>query len=99
MDQTKRIELMEAVLCEGEELLEKLGEDLNAYSAMLERLQSLENYYGSEEWHYDYDCDRAGLLPPTLKRGVLSEDAVYDLLELNDALLRQMEEILSFRDR
>ena len=33
-----------------------------------------------KDWFADYDADRAGLLPPDLKRGVLSEDAVYDLL-------------------
>ena len=33
----------------------------------------------------DYEADERGELPPDLKRGVLSQDALYDLLErLND---------------
>ena len=29
----------------------------------------------------DYEADERGELPPDLKRGVLSQDALYDLLE------------------
>ena len=31
----------------------------------------------------DYEADEAGKLPADLKRGVLSEDALFDLLEEN----------------
>ena len=40
----------------------------------------LEEYYTSGEWRNDYEADEAGLLPSGLKRGVLSQDGVYDLL-------------------
>ena len=40
----------------------------------------LEEYYTSGEWRNDYEADEAGLLPSDLKRGVLSQDGVYDLL-------------------
>ena len=40
----------------------------------------LEEYYTSGEWRSDYEADEAGLLPSDLKRGVLSQDGVYDLL-------------------
>lgn len=36
--------------------------------------------YLSGAWLADYELDRCGQLPPTLKRGVLSQDALYDLL-------------------
>ena len=49
-----------------------------ALSAML---QSLTQYYDGGLWLKDYELDEQGLLPPTLKRGVLSQDGVYDLLE------------------
>ena len=32
-------------------------------------------------WKQDFADDEAGLLPPDLKRGVLSEDGVFDLLD------------------
>ena len=43
--------------------------------------QALLDYYESGQWLRDYELDEQGLLPPDLKRGVLSQDGVYDLLE------------------
>ena len=45
-----------------------------------EKLRLLEAYYTSGEWREDYEADERGELPPDLKRGVLSQDALYDLL-------------------
>ena len=38
-------------------------------------------YYGSDTWKQDLEDDRQGLLPQDLKRGVLSEDGIWNLLE------------------
>ncbi len=46
-----------------------------------ELLRQLSDYYGSAAWKRDFAADEAGLLPKELKRGVLSEDGIYDLLE------------------
>ena len=46
-----------------------------------EKLRRLDAYYTSGEWREDYEADENGELPPDLKRGVLSQDALYDLLE------------------
>lgn len=46
-----------------------------------DQLQLLIRYYESGQWLHDYELDEQGLLPPDLKRGVLAQDAVYDLLE------------------
>lgn len=46
-----------------------------------EKLRLLEAYYTSGEWRDDYEADERRELPPDLKRGVLSQDALYDLLE------------------
>ncbi len=46
-----------------------------------EKLAALDAYYTSGEWRADYEADERGELPPYLKRGVLSQDALYDLLE------------------
>lgn len=43
-------------------------------------LQELTNYYENGQWMADYEADEAGLLPPDLKRGILSEDGIYNLL-------------------
>ena len=46
-----------------------------------EKLRLLDAYYTSGEWREDYEADERGEFPPDLKRGVLSQDALYDLLE------------------
>ncbi|MER2053760.1 MAG: DUF4298 domain-containing protein [Clostridia bacterium] len=46
-----------------------------------EKLQLLNTYYTSGQWREDYEADERGELPPDLKRGVLSQDGLYDLLE------------------
>lgn len=46
-----------------------------------EKLRLLDAYYTSGQWRDDYEADERGELPPDLKRGVLSQDALYDLLE------------------
>lgn len=46
--------------------------------------KELLDYYEGGQWLSDYQADEQGLLPPDLKRGVLSQDGVWDLLaELN----------------
>ena len=51
------------------------------YESVLPGLQELEAYYTSPEWQEDYAADEAGLLPEGLKRGVLSQDGISDLLD------------------
>ncbi len=43
-------------------------------------LRALNEYLSSGLWLEDYEADERGELPPDLKRGVLSQDALYDLL-------------------
>lgn len=51
------------------------------YASVLPELKELEDYYTSPEWQEDYAADEAGLLPEGLKRGVLSQDGINDLLD------------------
>ena len=46
-----------------------------------EKLRILDTYYTYGEWREDYDADERGELPPDLKRGVLSQDALYIITE------------------
>jgi len=43
-------------------------------------LQVLTRYYEGGQWQNDYELDEAGMLPKDLKRGVLSQDGLYDLI-------------------
>ena len=46
-----------------------------------ELLWTLTEYYEGGQWLQDYELDEQGLLPQNLKRGVLSQDGVYNFLE------------------
>ena len=48
--------------------------------AIKEDVAELSKYYGSELWKQDLAADEAGNLPADLKRGVLSEDGIWNLL-------------------
>ena len=51
-------------------------------SAELEAdVRRLAEYYDGPDWKEDFVLDEAGILPKDLKRGVLSEDGIYDALE------------------
>ena len=68
----------------------ELSAALDNYESVQEDIAELDNYYGSEMWKQDYADDEAGRLPADLKRGVLSEDGIWNLLsdarELSDRL-------------
>ncbi len=53
----------------------------------------LEEYYTSLIWISDFEADEAGELPDNLKRGVLSEDDVYNvLIEYGERMQNSMKE-------
>ncbi len=52
---------------------------------ILKMLTALTDYYENGQWLKDYEADERGELPHDLKREVLSEDGVYNLLsEISD---------------
>ena len=51
-----------------------------SFATLRSAISILEAYY-TTTWLSDFEADEAGLLPPDLKRGVLSEDGIYNLLE------------------
>lgn len=93
--QIERIEHMEKCLDDGLKAVRELSLALSAYRMVQGELRELSGYYGSEEWQNDFDDDREGRLPENLKRGVLSEDAVYDLLSENRELQAEILEVMS----
>ena len=88
--QTERIKKMESYLDEAGAVIAELAEAMDKYEKIQSKYYKLENYYGSTKWIDDYEADEAGKLPADLKRGVLSEDAVYDLITDNHELAVRM---------
>ena len=66
MDTIRRIEYMESLY------------DMALATGQVPR--ELREYYENGQWLLDYEADERGELPATLKRGVLSQDGLWDLL-------------------
>ena len=81
MKQIERIKTMEQHLDRASQAVMKLSTALDDYAEAQEALRELSAYYGSDEWKQDFADDEAGLLPGWLRRGVLSEDGIYNVLE------------------
>lgn len=75
-----RIRRMERYLDEVMNALNTRPNAINEDAAIREKIRELTLYYQNGQWLRDYDCDARGELPADLKRGVLSQDALYDLL-------------------
>lgn len=80
-EQIKRITKYETLMQEAAKLMQREEKSAEEISRLWVLAQGLDAYYTSDEWKQDFADDEAGLLPKDLKRGVLSEDGLYDLLE------------------
>jgi len=79
--QTKRIRQMERHLKHASAALKRLSSALDKCEEAQADITALSDYYGSDQWKQDFADDEAGRLPQDLKRGVLSEDGIWNLLE------------------
>ena len=95
MTKKERVAYYEVILDQATIVADQMETALQAYEAVQGNLKKLESYYAGPKWKEDYEADEAGLFPADLKRGVLSQDAVYDLLERYQELESRMREILS----
>lgn len=80
MNRIERIQAMEALLDETGDAVVALANALEDYAAIQAKVRRLSKYYGSDQWYDDLAADDAGKLPEDLKRGVLSQDLIYDVL-------------------
>ena len=80
MNQIERIEYMERLFDFVIEARKEQHTNQEKSARIQEALRILAEYYTSDEWKQDFADDEAGLLPKDLKRGVLSEDGIWNLL-------------------
>ena len=95
MTRIDRIRKMERHLDASVHAFKNLDDALREYEAALPSYLKLIDYYGSAQWMKDHEADEAGKLPQTLKRGVLSEDAVYDLLADTRSMVIRMLKVVT----
>ena len=95
METIERISHFEQLLDTVTPVLKDLETALDRFDDIQEAVQELSAYYGSESWHSDLAEDEAGNLPADLKRGVLSEDGIYDVLSSHYALTIRLLDTVS----
>lgn len=91
-DAIERIKEMEAILDRATRVMNELESKLAEFEALQPDIQKLEQYYTGKAWKRDFKFDEEGKLPADLKRGVLSQDGVYELMERNRELLKWIAE-------
>lgn len=101
MEQTERIRQMEQRLESASTAIMELSAALDKYQEAQKAIATLSEYYGSDEWKQDFADDEAGRLPRNLKRGVLAEDGIWNMLadshELNVRLAETVTDVLKNR--
>lgn len=86
----KRIEKMEARMNDWESQINQMNTAVSELEKQLSDLQSLYHYYYGPEWREDLALDEKGQLPEDLRRGVLSEDGLYNLFGDTGALAENL---------
>ena len=92
-EQIARIRKMERRLNRALSVMQRLELALEKYEAAQDDIAALDEYYGSDLWKQDLADDEAGRLPNDLKRGVLSEDGIWNLLTDCKELKERMREL------
>lgn len=91
-ERIKRIQQMEEILDRLTEVVSTSNKTIDTLIDSLSELKELTNYYESI-WINDHQADERNEIPKDLKRGVLSEDAVYLLLCDYRALIEKIQSI------
>ena len=84
------LSVMEGILDNATQKMDTLEKMIAEYEALQPEIQKLEAYYTSQQWKDDLAMDERGELPEGLKRGILSEDGIYNMLERNRELMDRL---------
>lgn len=85
------ISKMEEIFDEITAAQDSLKRTIDEYKSLQDKVRRLEEYYTSDQWKEDLAMDEHGEIPADIKRGVLSEDGIYDLLDRNNEIMRMIE--------
>ncbi len=91
-DLVERVNLMESAYDDVSEMVSSLSSSIDKYVELQAKIELLDRYQESKQWTLDYEADEAGNIPSHVKRGVLSEDGL-------DNLLRDVEDVEDVEDR
>ena len=84
-----RVSKMESMFDDVSRVMFDLDGSLEEYARIRDKIDELNTYLESGQWQKDFEADEKGLIPKDMKRGVLSEDGLYDLLAEVNRILEQ----------
>jgi len=94
MEQIERVSQMEQRMERAAAAVMSLSAALDRYEEVREDISALEAYYDSDTWKQDFADDEAGKFPADLRRGVLSEDGIWNLLSDARELVERLHSIV-----
>ena len=97
-DIVERVRQMERYMDEVAEALKDCPEELRSNDVLRNKIEILTNYMDSGQWLADYEADERGEFPRDLKRGVLSEDRLYNLICEIEEMYRMDKEDFSINE-
>ena len=77
----ERVLNMETRYTEVKRMLAGLEKAVADYETLRYVIDELNEYMSSGQWQKDFEADEAGKIPKDIRRGILSEDGLYNLLE------------------
>ena len=92
-DDLKRIEDLEHKFNEVSRVLAALDMAFDEYTDIKDWIGELKDYMESGQWKKDFEADERGEIPEEIKRGVLSEDGLYNLLNDVPKILNRCVEL------
>lgn len=90
----KRVQEMEDRYDAVSRAIAGLDDAISEFKEFKPDLAILKEYMESGQWKADFEQDEAGEIPEDVKRGVLSEDGLYDLLQGADKIVAFAKEVL-----
>jgi hypothetical protein len=81
---------MESILGRALQKMDDLQRKIEEYRDFQAQIRRLEAYYTGPQWKKDLAMEEAGKFPEKLKRGVLSQDGIWNMLERNGELLERL---------
>ena len=82
---------MENILDRATQKIDELERSVAAFEELQPEIKKLEAYYTSQQWKDDLAMDEQEILPENLKRGVLSQDGIWNMLERNRELIHVLK--------
>ena len=85
MNQIERIQYLENLLDYVIKARKEQNINPQKSARIQEAIRILAEYYANDDWKRDFADDEAGILPKDLKRGVLSEDGIWNVLSSEES--------------